>query len=83
MIHYFGDVHQPLHSVSRYTADYPDGDMGGNLFTIDPIGPVGDTADNLHALWDSVVSTMIGKDPQQPLDNEDWDFLTETAVDIM
>lgn len=57
--------------------------MGGNLFTIDPMGPVGDTADNLHALWDSVVSTMIGKDPQQPLDNEDWDYLTETAVDIM
>jgi len=47
------------------------------------MGPVGDTADNLHALWDSVVSTMIGKDPQQPLDNEDWDYLTETAVDIM
>lgn len=32
LIHYVGDVHQPLHASSRYTKKYPEGDEGGNLF---------------------------------------------------
>jgi hypothetical protein len=34
LVHYIGDVHQPLHATSRYTADFPNGDMGGNLFML-------------------------------------------------
>jgi hypothetical protein len=42
LVHFVGDIHQPLHTVS-------DADLGGNCERLDP--PV-DTARNLHALWD-------------------------------
>jgi hypothetical protein len=35
LIHYVGDIHQPLHTSSRFTSDFPDGDMGGNSFIVD------------------------------------------------
>ena len=26
LIHYIGDIHQPLHASSRYTKEFPEGD---------------------------------------------------------
>jgi hypothetical protein len=62
LLHVTGDVHQPLHSTSRFTHDLspplnPDGDRGGNGFKITPF-PVfeGDfSVDNLHSFWDNVL----------------------------
>jgi len=34
LIHFVGDIHQPLHTTGRFSAELPDGDMGGNLFPI-------------------------------------------------
>ena len=51
LIHYLGDIHQPLHATSRVDEKYPKGDAGGNFFRIEPK----DTAKNLHSVWDSVV----------------------------
>lgn len=51
LIHYVGDIHQPLHAVSRYAKDFPTGDRGGNSFKITSK----DGISNLHALWDSAV----------------------------
>lgn len=53
LIHYLGDVHQPLHTADRYTLDFPNGDQGGNLFFLKPIEH---GINELHALWDSVVN---------------------------
>jgi hypothetical protein len=44
--HIAGDVHQPLHCVSRFLKSMPKGDAGGNNVYI--TGP----ARNLHSLWD-------------------------------
>ncbi|MGA7409883.1 MAG: S1/P1 nuclease [Bryobacteraceae bacterium] len=52
LIHFVGDVHQPLHAIS-------DADLGGNCERLDP--PV-DTARNLHALWDGGMLNEIEKD---------------------
>jgi hypothetical protein len=60
LIHFVGDVHQPLHCVSRYTADHPTGDQGGNLFPLDA-GRV----HNLHAYWDSGACLFV--DVPRPL----------------
>jgi hypothetical protein len=56
LIHMVGDVHQPLHCVSRFSGHHLNettgqdrGDLGGNLFQID------DPAKNLHALWDGAL----------------------------
>jgi hypothetical protein len=80
MIHYFGDIHQPLHSVSRYTADYPNGDAGGNLFRIPNSGVTG-SINNLHSVWDSVgyaYEAFI----DQPLTDDSWKYLGQEAFKI-
>lgn len=46
LIHFVGDVHQPLHCGDRYTKERPQGDYGGNLFQL--AGP----EKELHAYWD-------------------------------
>lgn len=43
--HIEGDVHQPLHCVSRFLKSQPKGDAGGNYVYVAPRG-------NLHSLWD-------------------------------
>lgn len=67
--------------MSRYTPNYPNGDQGGNLFTIEPSEP--DLAvTNLHSVWDSVgyaYSAFI----VQPLSEHDWDYLTVQASEVM
>lgn len=52
LIHFVGDIHQPLHCVSRTSDELPSGDRGGNLFKVRlPSGSVF-PAKNLHAVWD-------------------------------
>jgi hypothetical protein len=56
MLHYAGDIHQPLHATSRVDSNYPKGDRGGNSF---PVAPK-DGVKNLHALWDSIIYEFVG-----------------------
>jgi hypothetical protein len=51
LIHYVGDIHQPLHATARVDPKYPKGDGGGNFVGIPSI----DGAKNLHSVWDSMV----------------------------
>lgn len=51
LIHLTGDLHQPLHTVSNITSRNPDGDKGGNLYTIH----YRNSRSNLHKLWDGGV----------------------------
>jgi len=77
LIHYVGDVHQPLHATSMYSSDFPEGDRGGNSFTLDEHQGV----ENLHALWDSAVLSYPN-DWQQPLSNEDLANVEKAATEI-
>jgi hypothetical protein len=55
VMHFVGDVHQPLHATSRDTDALPSGDLGGNRFRITPPDSMADLdrpPRNLHALWD-------------------------------
>ena len=58
MIHYVGDIHQPLHSVAEVDSHYPHGDMGGNLHKFDDT--TGEGVTNLHSVWDSVIYEFTG-----------------------
>jgi S1/P1 Nuclease len=49
-IHLMGDLHQPLHCVSRFSAEHPRGDAGGNAVNV----IVNGKTDNLHSIWDSM-----------------------------
>ncbi len=47
--HLVGDMHQPLHATSRFTAATPKGDAGGNMVKLaKPLS-------NLHGYWDSLL----------------------------
>lgn len=47
LIHCVGDVQQPLHCTTAFSAAQPNGDAGGNGFTVTG------TWSNLHSLWDA------------------------------
>jgi hypothetical protein len=51
LIHLVADIHQPMHAVSRYTQDAPEGDAGGNRVHLceHPC------RSNLHSLWDDAL----------------------------
>ena len=51
--HIEGDVHQPLHCVSRYLKSQPKGDAGGTFVFIGP--------GNLHSLWDGAAGQDISE----------------------
>ena len=56
IIHYAGDIHQPLHSVAEVDNEYPEGDEGGNYEHIPSVNGVS----NLHSVWDSVIYQYTG-----------------------
>jgi hypothetical protein len=47
LLHFVGDIQQPLHSSDAFYASQPHGDAGGNGFYISG------TWNNLHSLWDA------------------------------
>jgi hypothetical protein len=47
LVHFVGDIHQPLHTINRYSKQHPQGDLGGNKYKIHAAH-----ADNLHLYWD-------------------------------
>lgn len=53
MVHLIGDMHQPLHCASLFTADYPTGDRGANEFYVAP----GHMGVPLHGLWDGLLGS--------------------------
>lgn len=50
LLHYVGDIHQPLHATSRVNHEYTQGDRGGNSVVL----PSVKGAKNLHSVWDSL-----------------------------
>ena len=47
ILHFVGDIQQPLHCSTEISAAHPGGDGGGNGFSLNG------TYGNLHSLWDS------------------------------
>jgi hypothetical protein len=58
VIHLAGDVHQPLHAISMYSQEYPDGDRGGNADVIRADGNVL----RVHSYWDGILGNSDAYD---------------------
>lgn len=60
IIHFVGDIHQPLHCATRVSSANPQGDRGGNLVSIKVPGGTGGTLKktNLHSYWDGGIGTF-------------------------
>ncbi len=75
LVHFVGDVHQPLHTVS-------DADLGGNCEHVDP--PI-DTASNLHAVWDGVIVNAVNPSDRElaaDLDRNLHSFSPQLQADL-
>ena len=78
LIHMVGDIHQPIHSATLYSEDFPTGDAGGNLFMIKfPEN----TTQNLHFVWDNLFNQ--GKEVFSPLTIEELGGIFKTARSLM
>jgi hypothetical protein len=64
LYHLVGDVHQPLHTATRYSATNPNGDAGGNGFKLQMPGQT--RPSSLHFFWDSGAG-QFGEDLKRPL----------------
>lgn len=59
IIHFVGDIHQPLHCATRVDSAHPEGDRGGNLFSIRIPGTNGALKkSNLHSYWDGGIGSF-------------------------
>jgi hypothetical protein len=54
LLHLVGDAHQPLHAVSRFDRDQPNGDRGGNLVEL----CVAPCRHDLHSFWDDALGKV-------------------------
>lgn len=63
LVHLVGDIHQPLHTVTRFSPEEPGGDRGGNFFTLSEDAP----RKNLHSYWDAAGGRFDFIDVKRPL----------------
>jgi len=55
VFHLIGDIHQPLHNITRFSDELPEGDRGGNDSAILLDGkPV-----RLHGMWDGLIGNEV------------------------
>jgi len=81
LYHLVGDVHQPLHTLTRYSAKNPDGDAGGNGFAVQM--PPEARIRNLHSFWDAIAGRFGFESPKRPLDAAGRARLLAQAEEIM
>lgn len=74
LVHFIGDLHQPLHAATLYSHRFPHGDRGGNAITVKVKGH----QVKLHALWDDICE-VPGPNYKRPLSDTDAFALAATA----
>lgn len=77
LIHYLGDIHQPLHAVALLDHEYPKGDAGGNFIHLQPKGQV----KNLHSVWDSLIYSRQDS-PSMPYSSGGWNSLGSSVDEL-
>ena len=53
VFHLVGDIHQPLHTSTIFTVEFPNGDRGGTHFYIRPTED--SKTQHLHSFWDQLI----------------------------
>ncbi len=64
LIHFVGDVHQPLHAVTLFSKEHPDGDDNGREYKVD----VKAEKPQLHAAWDTAFGIYRDYDDSRKAD---------------
>jgi len=76
LIHFVGDIHQPLHCTTRFSKKFPNGDSGGNFFMLADL-----PYKNLHKYWDSGLGQF--KIFNRPLNGNDQKEIELLSKQIM
>ncbi|KPI90378.1 P1/s1 nuclease [Leptomonas seymouri] len=74
LVHFIGDLHQPLHAATLYSKDFPHSDRGGNAIVVKVRG----REVKLHALWDDICEVPAER-YRRPLSSADSSALSATA----
>ena len=69
IIHFVGDSHCPVHAVTHYSEEFPNGDQGANSVILDCLN-YGYYCANLHKLWDSAVLNYQTPKGRAPLKSD-------------
>lgn len=67
LVHFYGDIHQPLHATELFSSTYPTGDRGGNAQDVTVDG----TSTKLHFVWDSIC-WEYSQELSRPLSDSDY-----------
>jgi S1/P1 Nuclease len=79
ILHLVGDVHQPLHCCTRYSApDFTDGDMGGNLVAVRIAGE----SVVLHTYWDGLLGALPGFEDTASHQQKVYALVTHAVVPL-
>lgn len=79
LVHFVGDIHQPLHGVQRYSDKHDHGDAGGNAFKIQHYN--NKYEDNLHFIWDHVFDQA--QEINSPVSPSQYNYLSGFAEEII
>lgn len=66
LIHLMGDIHQPLHAISKVSKQQPQGDSGGNSFRLG----FNEAGTNLHKYWDNGAGFFLGPRGMKQIKNK-------------
>lgn len=80
LYHMVGDVHQPLHTTTRYSNLNPAGDLGGNRFFVSV--PDNPNIKNLHSFWDAAGGLFGSKFVKRPLEADGKQAIGDFASNI-
>ncbi|HEY6971189.1 MAG TPA: S1/P1 nuclease [Candidatus Angelobacter sp.] len=84
LIHFVGDIHQPLHCATQVTEKNPDGDRGGNLFILRMVGANGRVKKvKLHSYWDGGIDKFPKGGPPPEFAPPSLDDVSSAAADII
>jgi hypothetical protein len=81
LYHLAGDAHQPMHATTRFSAAHPEGDAGGNAFTVRMPRDTG--IRNLHMYWDAAAGLFGWQNPRRPLDEANRERIRRLADELM
>ena len=80
LIHFVGDIHQPLHCATRVTEDFPDGDRGGNSFMVRLVDSNGSVKKvKLHSYWDGGIDDFPKGGPPPEFAPPSLDSVSQAA----
>lgn len=77
LVHFIGDLVQPLHNEARFNKDNLTGDKGGNTFPLKNHYDV----DELHALWDKLMYDGY-HNIARPFTSDTWDSFQTQVTDV-